>query len=132
MPTNEHRLHETNLELSHSIPLEVAVGTEIAVKVQVWCPSGCDLRGGSVIVKAAEETVATAELTESEDGRSETSGLTIKVPEDPRRRSQAGRSPDFVSDHAARHQLGRVGQSFARGDGQPFHDQGRSQEFRRM
>jgi hypothetical protein len=80
MPTNEHRLHETNLELSHSIPLEVAVGTEIAVKVKVWCPSGCDLRGGSVIVKAAEETVATAELTESEDGRSETNGLTIKVP----------------------------------------------------
>ena len=80
MPTNEHRLHETHLELSHSVPPEVAVGTEIAVKVKVWCPSGCDLRGGSVIVKAAEETVATAELTESEDGRSETSGLTIKVP----------------------------------------------------
>jgi len=81
MPTNEPQIHETNLELSQSVPPEVAVGTEIAVKVKVWCPSGCDLRGGSVTVKAAEETVATAELTECDDGRSETSGLTIKVPE---------------------------------------------------
>ena len=80
MPTNEPRVHETNLELSQSMPPEVAVGSEIAVKVKVWCPSGCDLRGGSVTVKAAEETVATAELTECDDGRSETSGLTIKVP----------------------------------------------------
>ncbi len=80
MPTNELQIHETNLELSQSVPPEVAVGTEIAVKVKVWCPSGCDLRGGSVTVKAAEETVATAELTECHDGRSETSGLTIKVP----------------------------------------------------
>jgi len=80
MPTNEVHIHETNLELSQAVPTEVAVGTEIAVKVKVWCPSGCDLRGGSVTVKAAEETVATAELTESNDGRSETSGLTIKVP----------------------------------------------------
>jgi hypothetical protein len=80
MPTNEPQIHETNLELSESVPPEVAVGTEIAVKVKVWCPCGCDLRGGSVTVKAAEETVATAELTEINDGRSETSGLTIKVP----------------------------------------------------
>ena len=58
MPTNELEIHETNLELSQSVPPEVAVGTEIAVKVKVWCPSGCDLRGGSVTVKAAEETVA--------------------------------------------------------------------------
>ena len=80
MPTNEPHVHETNLELSQSVPPEVAVGTDIAVTVKVWCPSGCDLRGGSVTVKAAEETVATAELTECHDGRSETSGLTIKVP----------------------------------------------------
>jgi hypothetical protein len=82
MPTNELHIHETNLELSQSVPPEVAVGTEIDVKVKVWCPAGCDLRGGSVTVKAAEETVATAELTECHDGRSETSGLTIKVPGD--------------------------------------------------
>jgi hypothetical protein len=80
MPAKKQRIHETNLELSQSVPPEVAVGTEIAVKVKVWCPSGCDLRGGSVTVKAAKETVATAELTECNDGRSETSGLTIKVP----------------------------------------------------
>ena len=80
MPNNELQIHETNLELSQSVPPEVTVGTEIAVTVKVWCPSGCDLRGGSVTVKAAEETVATAELTECHDGRSETSGLTIKVP----------------------------------------------------
>jgi hypothetical protein len=83
MPTNELEIHETNLELSPSVPPEVAVGSEIAVKVKVWCPSGCDMRGGSVTVKAAEETVATAELTEGNDGRSETSGLTIKVPGQP-------------------------------------------------
>ena len=80
MPTNKPRIHETNLELSQSVPPEVAVGTDIAVKVKVWCPAGCDLRGGSVTVKAANKTVATAELTECHDGRSETSGLTIKVP----------------------------------------------------
>ena len=80
MPTNERQIHETNLELSQSVPPEVAVGTDIAVKVKVWCSSGCDLRGGSVTVKAADETVATADLTEYHDGRSETSGLTIKVP----------------------------------------------------
>jgi hypothetical protein len=83
MPTKKHkkqRIHETNLELSQSVPQEVAVGTEIAVKVKVWCPSGCDLRGTSVAVKAAEKTVATAKLTECHDGRSETSALTIKVP----------------------------------------------------
>ena len=80
MPTNERQIHGTNLELSQSVPPEVAAGTEIAVTVKVWCSCGCDLRGGSVAVKAAEETVATAELTECHDGRSETSGLTIKVP----------------------------------------------------
>ena len=80
MPTNDVHIHETNLELSQSVPPEVAVGTEIAVKVRVWCPSGCDLRGGPVIVKAGEETVATGELTEWIDGRSATGGLTIKVP----------------------------------------------------
>ena len=80
MPANKRRIHETNLELSQAVPPEVAVGTEIAVKVKVWCPSGCDLRGGSVTVKAAKETVATAELSQCDDGRSETSGLTIKVP----------------------------------------------------
>jgi len=80
MPTKKKRIHETNLELSQSVPPEVAVGTDIAVTVKVWCPSGCDLRGGSVTVRAADETVATAELTECHDGHSETSGLTIKVP----------------------------------------------------
>ena len=80
MPTSEPQIHETNLELSQSVPPQVAVGTDIAVKVKVWCPAGCDLRGGSVTVKAAEETVATAELAECHDGRSETSGLTIKAP----------------------------------------------------
>ena len=40
------------------------------------------MRGGSVTVKAAKETVATAKLTECHDGRSETSGLAIKVPGD--------------------------------------------------
>ena len=34
-------------------------------------------------VKAAKETVAIAKLTECHDGRSETSGLTIKVPGQP-------------------------------------------------
>jgi len=80
MPANKRRIHETNLELSQSVQPEVAVGTEIAVKAKVWCSSGCDLRGGSVTVKAAKKTVATAKLTECHDGRSETSGLTIKAP----------------------------------------------------
>ena len=80
MPTNEPHVHETNLELSQSVPPEVAVGTDIAVTVKVWCPSGCDLRGGFVTVKAAKKTVATVKLTDRHDGRSETSGLTIKVP----------------------------------------------------
>ena len=82
MPTKKQRTHETKLDLSQSVPPEVAVGTEIHVKVKVWCPAGCDLRGGSVTVKAAKETVATAKLTECHDGRSETSGLAIKVPGD--------------------------------------------------
>ena len=80
MPANKRRIHETNLELSQAVPPEVAVGAELAVKVKVWCPSGCDFRGGSVTVKSAKETVAIAKLTECDDGRSETSGLTIKAP----------------------------------------------------
>jgi hypothetical protein len=80
MPTKKARIHETNLELTQSVPPEVPVGAEIAVKVKAWCPAGCDLSGGSVTVKAAKQTVATAKLTEWIDGRSATSGLTIKVP----------------------------------------------------
>jgi len=80
MPTKKKRIHETNLELSQSVPPEVAVGTDIAVTVKAWCPSGCNLRGGSVTVKAAKKTMATVKLTDGHDGRSETSGLTIKVP----------------------------------------------------
>ncbi len=83
MPATRRRIHETNLELSQSLPPEVAAGTEIAVTVKVWCPSGCDFRGSSVSVKAAKETVAIAKLTECHDGRSETSGLAIKVPGQP-------------------------------------------------
>ena len=46
MPTNELQIHETNLELSQSVPPEVAVGTEIDVKVKVWCPVRLRLAGG--------------------------------------------------------------------------------------
>ena len=42
--------HQTTVELSEAIPLEVEAGTDIALNVRVSCQAGCDLRGGLVQV----------------------------------------------------------------------------------
>lgn len=71
--------HQTNLEISPSIPPELDAGTSFTIKVRVTCPSGCDLRGTAVRVIASDEVLA-SELTAYDAKVNETASINLRVP----------------------------------------------------
>jgi hypothetical protein len=73
--------HQTTVELSQSVPPELEVGADINLKVKVSCPQGCDLRGSSVRVLAADEVMFTSALATYNERTNETEGFTLKGPE---------------------------------------------------
>ena len=60
------RTHQTHVEMSQPVPLEVEVGADIALKVKVTCSSGCDLRGEPVNVMTPDGVVMTSEQLANE------------------------------------------------------------------
>jgi hypothetical protein len=74
--------HQTNIELSESIPQAIEVGTDIVLRVRVSCSSGCDLRGRPVTLMASDRVVEMSELATYDDQVNETGDLILKAPDD--------------------------------------------------
>ena len=79
----DQQKHPTNVALSRPPPAEVDAGTDIALKVKVSCPWGCDLRGTAISVTAPDgAVVATSELAEHVEHANETAEFTFKAPDE--------------------------------------------------
>jgi len=72
--------HQTNVEMSQSVPRELDVGADLVLNVKVSCPEGCDLRGIPVHVMAADEVVITSELARYDETINTTEDLNVKAP----------------------------------------------------
>ena len=72
--------HQPKVELSQSVADAVDAGTDLPLKVRVSCPSGCDLRGGSVQVLGPDGIVVKGELVTFDDEANETDVLSAAVP----------------------------------------------------
>jgi hypothetical protein len=53
--------HSTNIELSEPVPPELAVGSDLVLKVKISCPAGCDLRAVPVTVTGPDGLEVTIE-----------------------------------------------------------------------
>src|SRR5512134_1698403 len=73
--------HQTSIELSQALPSEVAVGTNVILKVRVSCPEGCDLSGRPIRVMSAGTQICTTELVTHQGVISETENFAVKVPQ---------------------------------------------------
>ena len=77
------RTHPTSVAFSRPPAVDVDAGTDIALKVKVFCPAGCDLRGTAIHVTAPDGlVVATSELAEHFEHANETAEFTFKAPEE--------------------------------------------------
>jgi hypothetical protein len=81
--TGKVEAHQTDLKLLQQIPASVPVGSDIRVKAEVTCPSGCDLQGALVHLVDGGNVVATKSLVAASGtpARSETEEFPVKVPE---------------------------------------------------
>ena len=73
--------HPTNVEMSQSVPAEIAAGTDVIVRIKVSCPEGCDLRGLPVRVMQASTRICTSVLAMHHGSINETEHFAVKVPE---------------------------------------------------
>ena len=88
---NEPQRHPTSVALSRPPATEVDAGTDVTLKVKVFCPSGCDLRGSTINVTAPDGlVVATSELVEHAEHANETAEFTFKTMFVPASTSAAG------------------------------------------
>jgi hypothetical protein len=80
--TDKIEAHKTGLKLDQPVPESVPVASDIRLKAEVICPSGCDLQGGVVHVLAGEEILATNTLVaiSGAPARSETEEFSVKAP----------------------------------------------------
>jgi hypothetical protein len=84
--TKDVRTHSTNVELSEPAPPELAVGSDLVLKIKVSCPAGCDLRAMPVTVTGPDGRPVPIEPNAGHDRISETSevalhDITLKAPE---------------------------------------------------
>ena len=79
--TGEVQAHQTNTEMTQSAPVEVDAGADIAFKVKVSCPAGCDLQGKTVRIITQDCAVAKEVLlTSFEEAASTTDEFTVGAP----------------------------------------------------
>jgi hypothetical protein len=79
----EVKAHETSTSMVQAAPDEVGAGVDLALKVQVTCPSYCDLRGQTVKIIDKETVIQETKLTEFYGTANETDRLIVKSPTDP-------------------------------------------------
>ena len=79
----EPRTHPISVALSRPPAAEVDAGTSIALKVKVFCPSGCDLRGRAINVTAPDgAVVAGSDLADFADNANETTEFAFTAPDE--------------------------------------------------
>jgi hypothetical protein len=79
----EPRMHPTSVALSRPPAAEVDAGTDVALKIKVSCPFGCDLRGHVINVIAPDGTVvAGSALADFADAVNETTAFAFMAPDE--------------------------------------------------
>ena len=79
----ELRSHPITVALGRPLAAEVDAGTDIALKIKVSCPYGCDLRGRVVNVMAPDGAVVAASgLADFADNANETTEFAFMAPEE--------------------------------------------------
>lgn len=76
------RAHHTTLHLSEPVSPEIEAGTRIALKLNVSCARGCDLRGRHVHIMAADDVVASGGLVHHDGRLNETEAIALTVPKE--------------------------------------------------
>src|SRR5437667_6625316 len=79
--TKEVQTHSTVLEVGDPVPAEVAVGTDVILKLRVSCAAGCDMRGAPVKVTTPDGEVMTSELASFDARINETGEIALKAPQ---------------------------------------------------
>jgi hypothetical protein len=84
-------MHATNVEPSEPVPSELAVGSDLVLKLKVSCPEGCDLSGTPIRVTGPDGLVVTIEPRSDHDrigeigdvtlGHSTLRDITLKAPQ---------------------------------------------------
>lgn len=81
--TGDVDAHQTNTDVILSTRREVFAGTDVPLKVEVSCPLGCDLRGGTVRVIAQDGTVVKeVPVTSFEEGINGSGEFALEAPID--------------------------------------------------
>jgi hypothetical protein len=79
----EPRTHPTSVALGLPGEEEVDAGAGIVLKVKVFCPSGCDLRGSAINVTRLDGAVlATSELVDHIERANETPEFSFNAPDE--------------------------------------------------
>jgi hypothetical protein len=80
----EVKVHETSASMDKSAFSELDVGSDMALKVKISCPSHCNLQGGQVrIADDAGAILKELELTSFEGAANETDEFVLKAPTKP-------------------------------------------------
>lgn len=80
--TTDVQKHSTNVDLSEPVPPELAVGSDLVLRVKVSCPAGCDLSAMPVTVTGPDGQVVTLEPGAGRELAPEevTRDITLKAP----------------------------------------------------
>jgi hypothetical protein len=73
--------HQTVVALTDPLPPALDAGSEVTVRVQVTCDSGCDLRRQTVEILDEDRVIATGELSNFDERANVTRDLVLHVPE---------------------------------------------------
>lgn len=72
--------HDVVLEIVQPTSRCVDVGATLSFRTRASCPSGCDLRGGTVTIVSDDRTLATSELITYDETTNETADVPLSVP----------------------------------------------------
>jgi hypothetical protein len=75
--TKDGRTHSTIVELSEPAPPELAVGSDLVLKIKVSCPEGCDLSAMPVAVTGPDGRAVPIEPRSADDGIGEAGEVTL-------------------------------------------------------
>jgi hypothetical protein len=84
--------HSTNVELGEPVPTELAVGSDLVLKVKLSCPAGCDLSRTPVTVTGPDGQVAMIEARADSGQGGQTGDATL--------RDVTLKAPQQVGEHA--------------------------------
>jgi hypothetical protein len=87
--------HSTNVEVAEPVPPELAVGSDLVLKLKVSCPAGCDLSGMPVTVAGPDGQAVIVEP----DVRPGDATLEDGMPEDIMVRHITLKAPQQVGEH---------------------------------